>query len=268
MKKVFLSLILIYFFLLILPLAASAIEYPFGNMSANPSPCEYISVVFVWGLGIVGAVAVTSIAYGGFMYMVGKVEQGKEIIYSALLGLLLLMTSWLILYTINPELATLNCQAPKVASSTTTTGPSTGPSTGPRTAPSSLSDTAVRNELTTDSNGKITVNKTCGSAKQSNTTCVDGLQRNTIDGVENIQKGCNCDVIITGGTENGHAPGTYSHSNGYKLDLGMNNPTLNTYVNNQIGTSNPTPYKPYKGTDGNTYMYETGPPHWDVCFKC
>jgi len=119
-----------FFILIFLPLIASAIEYPFGNMSANPTPCEYISVIFVWGLGIVGAVAVAAIAYGGFRYMVGQVQEGKEIIYSALLGLLLLMASWLILYTINPELAQLKCPPLQAPDSTAPTTPGvTTPST-------------------------------------------------------------------------------------------------------------------------------------------
>ncbi|MFH1226110.1 MAG: hypothetical protein V1684_02425, partial [bacterium] len=48
--------------------AALALEYPFGNLSANPTPCEYIKQAYIWGLGIVGALAVTVVAYGGFLY--------------------------------------------------------------------------------------------------------------------------------------------------------------------------------------------------------
>ncbi len=104
MKKNYFVLVSIV--LVALPLVASAIEYPFGNIKGN-SPAEYIHALYVWGLGIVGALAVVSIAYGGFMYMVGKVDDGKDIITQALLGLLLLFGAWLILYTINPDLATL-----------------------------------------------------------------------------------------------------------------------------------------------------------------
>jgi hypothetical protein len=58
---------------------------------------------------------VTVIAYGGFLYMVGKVEQGRDYITSAFLGVLLLFGSYLILYTINPELAKLKCELKKIA---------------------------------------------------------------------------------------------------------------------------------------------------------
>jgi hypothetical protein len=120
MKKYITFSLLIYIVLLFLPiLVSAAIEHPFGGMGSNPNPCTYTKTIFVWGLGIVGALAVASIAYGGFRYMVGDVQNGKDIIYSALLGLLLLMATWLILYTINPDLATLQCNA------TTSTDPGT-----------------------------------------------------------------------------------------------------------------------------------------------
>ncbi|MDD5589555.1 MAG: hypothetical protein PHQ47_00060 [Candidatus Portnoybacteria bacterium] len=92
------------------PIFSLALEYPFGNLSANPTPCEYIKTAYIWGLGIVGTLAVAVIAFGGFLYMVGKVEQGKDYITSAFLGILLLFGAYLILYTINPELAQLKCE--------------------------------------------------------------------------------------------------------------------------------------------------------------
>jgi soluble lytic murein transglycosylase-like protein len=186
MKKYFLSIIFIFFLLLVLPLIASAIEYPFGNMSANPTPCEYISVIFVWGLGIVGAVAVTSIAYGGFRYMVGQVQEGKEIIYSALLGLLLLMASWLILYTINPDLATLNCQASGASGSTSTT-------TSPTSVPASSLTTEQAQEKQnyelagveyTDQN-KALLEKNALSPEYSTLTANSKVSQSTVDYVNN-----------------------------------------------------------------------------------
>lgn len=131
MKKFFLLLIFIYLALAIFPLVAWAIEYPFGGLGQNPSPCEYVKALYIWGLGIIGSLAVVGIAFGGFYYMVGKVEQGKEIIYSSLLGLLLLFGAWLILYTINPELAKLKCPKLETPSSTSTSsGSPSSPSSG------------------------------------------------------------------------------------------------------------------------------------------
>lgn len=263
MKKFFLILVFISFALAILPSVASAIEYKFGGLGDNPTPCEYVKALYIWGLGIIGSLAVVGIAFGGFYYMVGKVEQGKEIIYSSLLGLLLLFGAWLILYTINPELAKLKCEKlPAPAAAPSTPSPPSGPST----------DQAVRDKLAADTGGKITVNKTCQNSASCSIsggqTCLNGLQTNTTQGVESIQQSCNCSLTITGGTECGHSTsGTYNHSNGYKLDL-RPDANIDSYVQQQ-GCSKAPPDTNCKGADGNTYRYETaGGAHWDVCFKC
>lgn len=113
MKKCFLIFLFFSCFALIsLPfLAHSAIklEYPLPGLSSCGDPITpgcYIRALYIWALSIVGATAVASIAYGGIRYMVGDVKNGKDIITSALLGMLVLLGAWLILYTINPDLAT------------------------------------------------------------------------------------------------------------------------------------------------------------------
>ncbi len=59
-------------------------------------------------IGVAASLAVIFITIGGVQYittdsLTGK-ESGKETINNALLGLLLALASWLILYTINPDL--------------------------------------------------------------------------------------------------------------------------------------------------------------------
>ena len=77
--------------------------------------------------------------------------------------------------------------------------------------------------------------------------------------ITELQKASGDQLIITGGTEAGHANGTYSHSNGYKIDL---RPTtkLNNYITSnfeKIGDNK------YKDSSGNTY-WRHPPDHWDV----
>lgn len=267
MKKYFLFFILIYFIILFLPLAASAIEYPFGTLGANPTPCEYMKTVFVWGLGIVGAVAVASIAYGGFRYMVGNVQPGKEIIYSALLGLLLLMASWLILYTINPDLATMNCNLPSTGTTSSSGTPSTGtPSTG--TPSGTLTEQAARDKLASDGIG-VKVDCPIGQS----TDCVDlqGVKPQTLSEVESLASQVGKEnVFVTAGTEGGcgtsstHKAGTRSHCTGDKVDLRVN-PTLDNYIQNNytyVGTRKNDGAKQYRAPDGAIYARESN--HWDV----
>ncbi len=130
-NKNILLIFVIVFSAILLPLFASALEYPFGGLPENPHPGQYIRTLFIWSLGIVGVMAVTFIAIGGFLYLVGKAEQGKEYIFSSLLGLLLLFGSWLILYTINPDLVNLSGPNLELPSSEAPTPPTPPDSTPP-----------------------------------------------------------------------------------------------------------------------------------------
>jgi hypothetical protein len=55
---------------------------------------------------------------------------------------------------------------------------------------------------------------------RNNPTCTsfDQLNLTTAQGAVTLKKASACALNITGGTETGHASGTYSHWNGYKLD--------------------------------------------------
>lgn len=69
---------------------------------------DFLSQAFQFGLAIAAALAVIMIVWGGVQYMLsesmfGK-EDGKGKIKDAIWGLLLALVSWLILYTINPDI--------------------------------------------------------------------------------------------------------------------------------------------------------------------
>lgn len=93
---------------------------------------------------------------------------------------------------------------------------------------------------------------TCTSFEQVNLT--------TIQGAQTLKRACGCALNITGGTEVGHASGTYSHWNGYKLDYspysGVSNyiRTYFTYLGNST----------WRSGSGNIYVRESD--HWDVTY--
>lgn len=96
-------------------LAADAyvLEVPLQGDSASASgPGEYIRLLFLYGLGIIGIVALFAIVFGGIRYVTsgssetGKAE-GKKWIIASLSGVILLFSSYLILNTINPNLVSL-----------------------------------------------------------------------------------------------------------------------------------------------------------------
>ncbi|PIR37269.1 MAG: hypothetical protein COV34_03545 [Candidatus Zambryskibacteria bacterium CG10_big_fil_rev_8_21_14_0_10_42_12] len=74
----------------------------------------YINGMYRFVLGVAGILAVIMIIYAGFVYMTTdafqKKQEGREHIKNAILGLLLAISTWLILNTINPNLLQFNFQ--------------------------------------------------------------------------------------------------------------------------------------------------------------
>lgn len=72
---------------------------------------EYVKTFYLFGLGLVGVAALFALVFGGIIYMtagtITSTEEAKKWIWGALGGLLLMLGSYLILNTINPDLVTL-----------------------------------------------------------------------------------------------------------------------------------------------------------------
>lgn len=94
---------------------------------------DLIARLYVWGLGFVGVSAMLVFIYGGVRYMVAgdrDPSEAKKAMTNAVIGLVVALLSWLILFTINPDLVTnlipdlYKIEAPPV---TETTGNEGGP---------------------------------------------------------------------------------------------------------------------------------------------
>jgi len=112
-KKIFLFGFLIGAFLLKASFALAIEEtYPsiLGfSLPADPTLPEYAKYFFNAGIGIAGLLAVLTIVFGGAYYLLdmglGRFkDESKEWIKSGILGLAIVMCSYLIAYTINPNL--------------------------------------------------------------------------------------------------------------------------------------------------------------------
>lgn len=84
---------------------------PAGLTTGNELP-EYINYLYLFGLGLIALLALVQMMIGGLTYIfaagnVAKFEVAKDTIKQALLGLGLLLTSYLLLRTINPDLVNL-----------------------------------------------------------------------------------------------------------------------------------------------------------------
>ncbi|MGH8879406.1 MAG: hypothetical protein ACRD0P_19015, partial [Stackebrandtia sp.] len=69
----------------------------------------------------------------------------------------------------------------------------------------------------------------CSDRDKPNCTSFTQVNSATISGAITLKKASGCGLTITGGTETGHASGTYSHWNGYKLDFSLTS-CLTSYV--------------------------------------
>lgn len=113
----------------------------------------------------------------------------------------------------------------------------------------------------------ITWSSSGGCTTRTNSTCTsfDGLRQATVDGAVTLKGASGCALNITGGTEVGHASGTYSHANGYKLDFSRTT-CLTSWVHGTYtyiglrGDGAPQ----YRSAAGNVYADEGS--HWDVTF--
>ena len=113
----------------------------------------------------------------------------------------------------------------------------------------------------------ITWSSSGNCTNRNNSTCTSFEQLNlaTAQGAVTLKNASGCALNITGGTETGHASGTYSHWNGYRLDY-----SKYTCVGNYIKT-----YFSYIGLRGDGYpMWQSGSgniytdegSHWDVLY--
>lgn len=114
-KKIFIVFLLMIFLPLVLVnfslSAERELEVPIPGLKTTTLPAlpDYIIAIYNFALMIIGIICFGALLYGGFRYLTsaGKpaaMADAKDQIFSALLGLIILFSSYLILTTINPEL--------------------------------------------------------------------------------------------------------------------------------------------------------------------
>jgi hypothetical protein len=105
----------------------------------------------------------------------------------------------------------------------------------------------------------------CSDRYNSTCTSFEGIRQATIDGIITFKRASGCAINITAGTEAGHASGTYSHWNGYKLDIAKST-CVNSYIYNHyayVGYISGWGYQ-YRAASGNLYTDEGN--HWDILY--
>jgi len=82
------------------------------QLTNNSTVVDLVQYFYEWGLAIGGIATFFVLLMAGFQYLTSagdpdKMKEARDRIQSAIFGLILLLSSWLILNTINPELTTL-----------------------------------------------------------------------------------------------------------------------------------------------------------------
>lgn len=114
-RKMFLTILL--FILFLLPDSASAqVDYKalvtIPGISDGAGVTDYLGGLYTFLISVVGVVAMGAIVIGGARYLTSAgnpsaIEDAKHTIYSAIYGLILAITSWVIVKTINPDILVL-----------------------------------------------------------------------------------------------------------------------------------------------------------------
>ncbi|HEV7650750.1 MAG TPA: hypothetical protein VGP26_21610 [Actinophytocola sp.] len=100
----------------------------------------------------------------------------------------------------------------------------------------------------------------CSNRNNPHCTSFSGIKSGTVSGIITFKKSSKCKITITGGTETGHASGTYSHWNGYKVDIAKTS-CATSYVKrtfSSIGGGK------WRSSSGNVYFDEGN--HWDITY--
>jgi len=97
-----------------------------GSTSISDFP-SYVKAIYKFGIWTIGIAALLMIMIGGFMYMTSAgnnatMGKAKGYITDALIGLVMAMTAYLLLYTINPDLVNVKIKFPSGTSSGTGAG--------------------------------------------------------------------------------------------------------------------------------------------------
>lgn len=83
-----------------------------SNLYGSTSLAEFINRLFYAAIAVGAILAVMRFAFAGYLYMTtdawGQKSKAKEVIGDVILGLLLLLSIWLILRQINPQILDLS----------------------------------------------------------------------------------------------------------------------------------------------------------------
>ncbi|GAA3049328.1 hypothetical protein [Actinokineospora globicatena] len=157
--------------------------------------------------------------------------------------------------------AVLAAAATALLLATGSAGASTGTEHDPVSAPDATTASVLVTKLThSDAASRLrssgitwSSSGNCSDRSKPNCTSFDQVNLATIQGAQTLKSATGCALNVTGGTEVGHASGTYSHYNGYKLDFALSS-CLTNYIK---GTFTSIGGNKWRAGSGNVYYLES-----------
>ena len=233
------------------------------NEVCQTTTAKFLPGLFKLMIAIASGLAVIMLIYAGVKYIstdaFGGKEEAKGIIEDALWGLLLAMSAWLILNTINPNLVYLNLSIDRIPTTIDTNSKKSAVGEG------GLSAEEVRNQFDAE------------NIDFDPTIILAGLRQGTIDEVVRLHNQCGCNVIVTSATGGTHREGEIDHGSGYKVDLRSRNDgeALTNFITSTYQEVRPRSNgdRVFQSPGGVPYVWETHrppnagsqwAPHWDV----
>lgn len=134
----------------------------------------------------------------------------------------------------------------------------------PSFAVTKLSDASAASQLSASGIGRSSSGG-CTNRNVATCTSYEQINQDTVSGIKTFRSISGCAITITGGTETGHASGTYSHWNGYKVDVPLTS-CISSYITSHYtysGTRGDGAAL-YKAPSGNVYARESN--HWDITY--
>lgn len=215
------------------------------TLSANRIPAQFdvpqgdIEVIIPWvfqsGVAIAGVLAAVYLVLAGFQYMttdaVSKKSGAKTRIQEILIGLAIALFSFIILQTINPAILTLNLSrlgaAPvgAIDPNLRNLGMLYTKKNSQIVSAPLQSGTVEGFTVANGTSGQLTEEQALRVWNQNgitiNDTTAEGVREITVLGALQVKRASGVDkMVITSVTGGQHASGTYSHANGYKIDIG------------------------------------------------
>ena len=251
-----------------------------GAVSSSYTINSYLSGMLKLIIALGGALSILMAIVGGTQYVASGVSPdakngARERIQNALTGLALILTSYLILNSINPQLVKFNFMLPPVGvAPEQIVSPEIGPgptASSTASAGSWPSDAPERAQLSAVGIG-VNHPTGCTNIGQSSCTSLAGMSQGVISNLIALKSSCpSCGITITGGTEYWlHSVNTAHRPGGNVVDLSIGDSTLYNYITSHgtivsAGCSVGTRYK----IGSAIYVNEViagNPPHWHVCY--